>query len=73
MKDLTYDDRIEIAFQQGRSAALTGSDASSYTEGTPMHASWLEGRTEGLSDRGWQPLGTVVKRVVQRIRADDVE
>jgi ribosome modulation factor len=70
MKDLTYDDRIEIAYQEGRTAALSGSDVSRFTPGTPMHDSWLEGRTEGLQDRGWQPIGTVMRQVVRRLMVD---
>lgn len=71
MISLSYEDRIEIAFQEGRTAALTGSDLCRFTPDTPMHASWLQGRTEGLQDRGWQPLAAVAKRVVQRIRVSD--
>lgn len=71
MIDLTYEDRLEAAYQEGRAAAMSGSELSRFSPGTPMHASWEQGRTEGLQDRGWQPLGAVARQVVRRLRVAD--
>lgn len=54
-------------------AAISGNGVSRFTPGTPRHDEWEQGRAKALQDRGWQQLGTVLKRVVQRKRADDVE
>jgi hypothetical protein len=73
MKEMGYEDRLEAAYQEGRAAAMSGSDVSRFTPGTPMYDAWQEGRAEGLEDSGWQQLGMVVKRVVRRLRVGDGE
>lgn len=69
MIELRYEDRLEAAYQEGRAAALSGSEASRFTPGTPMHASWLQGHAEALSDGGWQRVGDIARRIVGDLKA----
>lgn len=72
MSELTYDERREAAYQEGRSAARNGIVVSRFTEGTPMHDAWREGWTEekgaaNRPDRGWRSIGDVSAAVVGRL------